>query len=49
MGNKVSMGEVHQLKDSINSSLKSLHSQTEKLKTNINKLSDDSDFKGKTA
>lgn len=48
MGNKVSMGEVHQLEDSINSSLKSLHSQTEKLRTNINKLSDNSDFKGKT-
>lgn len=49
MGNKVSTGEVHQLEDSINSSLKSLHSETEKLRTNINKLSDNSDFKGKTA
>lgn len=49
MGNKVKMSEVHDLKDSISKSLQSLSSNTNTLKTKMNDLKSNNNFKGQTA
>ena len=49
VGNKVKMSEVHDLKDSISKSLQSLSSNTNTLKTKLNDLKSNNNFKGQTA
>ncbi|MDT4143937.1 T7SS effector LXG polymorphic toxin [Staphylococcus aureus] len=49
MGNKIKMSEVNNFNASLQKSLSSLSTNTKTLKNNINKLKDDSEFKGKTA
>ncbi|EHR97569.1 T7SS effector LXG polymorphic toxin [Staphylococcus epidermidis] len=49
MGNKVKMSEVHDLKDSISKSLQSLSNNTNTLKTKMNDLKSNNNFKGQTA
>ena len=47
MGNKIKMSEVNNFNASLQKSLSSLSTNTKTLKNNINKLKDDSEFKGK--
>ncbi|MGW7926518.1 T7SS effector LXG polymorphic toxin [Staphylococcus xylosus] len=49
MGNKVKMAEVHNLHDSVSNALNKLSTQTSTLKTNIENLKGDDNFKGQTA